>query len=131
MSRQALGLARRLQVNDHAVSFNAGVERRRAIRELGVEAEHVTVVLDAAEHVVHDEHGGGAAERDRRECVTASLLSTGSERPGERAGIRSAKVLRSMNRQLSSDYQRARYDEAPSDTSSHHSLSLQIRRMFS
>ena len=52
MARLPLRLAGRLEVNDHAVSFDSRVERRLAIRELGVKPEHVTVVLDASEHIL-------------------------------------------------------------------------------
>jgi hypothetical protein len=35
-------------MNDDAVSFDAGGEGRLALRELGVQTEHITVVADAS-----------------------------------------------------------------------------------
>src|SRR6185503_11765831 len=41
----------------------------------GVEPENVTVVLDASEHILHDEHSCRAAERDFRWICHGILLS--------------------------------------------------------
>src|SRR5262249_18329082 len=59
MAGLTVGLAGRLQVNDHTVSFDAGVERRLAVRELGVKTEDITVMLYCSHHVLHNKYGRG------------------------------------------------------------------------
>src|SRR5262249_41572230 len=66
MAGLTMGLAGRLQVNHHTVSFDSGVESRLAVRELGVKTEDITVMLYCSQHVLHNKYGGGAAKRRRR-----------------------------------------------------------------
>src|SRR5262249_12614158 len=62
LARLPFRLARRLEVNDHAVPFDPSVERWLAVRELGVKAQHIAVVLDASDHVPYDKHRCGTAQ---------------------------------------------------------------------
>jgi hypothetical protein len=60
----AFGLTGGLQVDEHAVSFHTRVERRLPVGELRVKAEHLAIMLDAAQDVLNDKYGCGSDERN-------------------------------------------------------------------